>query len=312
MRRRAEATPHMTQTIEFLLGMRTSRTGSAYLRATQLEYFLREDLRHLGFSSSVQVGIRNPSPKTTYFLSKSYIIDHGLNGIAPLASAGHQVIVDPIDMDLDTEEGKIAVKYATKLISSAIEQDGYLRSIQAPGQQTFFVPHHVDVRIPPAAAQQTQFRMAYFGSRLNLLMPRQIRPNGPFRPGGTGCHVYWTEEPRNTTWIPALQSFSCHYNIRPPRREHIFKPFTKGHIAAHVGAVILGARSDREAVLNLGDDYPFLYDINSPGDIVLAVDDIAGAFQSDRWQLAQRRMSGLKAIVDIDNVKKTVLEAIVA
>eukprot|EP01037_Dinobryon_pediforme_P022465 gene22465-23637_t len=213
----------MTQTIEFLLGIRTARTGSAYLRATQLEYLLREDLRRLGIVSSVQVGPRDPRPKTTYFLSKSYIIDHGLNGIAPLAGAGNDVIIDPIDMDLGSEEGRIAIASATKLISSSIEQNAYLRSVQSPTQRTFFVAHHVDARIPAITSQQAQFRMAYFGHRVNLLITRPVMPNGPLRPGGPECHLYWTEDPRNTTWMQALQHYNCHYNIRPAREPNVFK-----------------------------------------------------------------------------------------
>ncbi|MCQ4161582.1 hypothetical protein NON00_16825 [Roseomonas sp. GC11] len=63
---------------------------------------------------------------------------------------------------------------------------------------------------------------------------------------------------RNGAWMKDIRGYRFHYAIRPASKlDGVFKPFTKGAVAAVCGAMIVCAEDDREARASLGDDYPF-------------------------------------------------------
>jgi hypothetical protein len=62
-----------------------------------------------------------------------------------------------------------------------------------------------------------------------------------------------------------------------------FKPFLKGFIAAHCGAVLVVSASDREATSYLGEDYPFRFSIEDGDDARAALAEVKRGYLSAAW-----------------------------
>ena len=109
--------------------------------------------------------------------------------------------------------------------------------------------------------------------------------------GEAGLVEPWATPVRNENgWREAMARYNVHYAVRrvglPQER---FKPFTKGMLAARVGAVAVVSTLDAEAMRLLGEDYPFAV---APGRGLPAmlrfVEEMREGFGDARWQLARR------------------------
>jgi hypothetical protein len=99
--------------------------------------------------------------------------------------------------------------------------------------------------------------------------------------------------PENPAWMSALPRFASHYLVRQWQETDGYKPFLKGFIAAHCGAVPFVSRNDAEARHHVGDDYPFLYDADD-ANLSASFSDFRAHFGSARWQFALRRLDEVK------------------
>lgn len=93
-----------------------------------------------------------------------------------------------------------------------------------------------------------------------------------------------------------IDAFNFHYCVRTEdrgARDLIAKPFTKGFNAAVLGAGLITNRSTDDAVELLGEDYPYMLDEATEGDILARLDSIDAGFGGAEWSFAMDRVRDL-------------------
>lgn len=279
----------------FLTGAQSSHFGSVHLRAVQFEELVRDGLRQRGFKSSVAPGLPRQGG-ATWFVTKSFALDFGVAGFAELAALGSEVIFDPLDMRIDENFRELAQR-STCLVASSLTQRDYFLDAFGGDTRVVFIPHHVDTRLPDVQCQMDRFRIAYVGAPANARLPRRKKwfQFTDWRARFTDiCDVIDASNYDDMGWAWQLENYNCHYLFREKQSFDGFKPFLKGYIAAHCGAVVMAQRDDAEAVANLGADYPFLFDVKRGRDVVGHIETVARSFGSQRWDIAQDRVAALK------------------
>jgi len=292
------------RSVVFAIGNRTGHNGSTLLRAIQLEAILRDELHQHGLQSTVGIGPDDVT-RAKVVVAKSFITDYGLAGLRTLAGAANEIILDPLDWPLELN----VLDMADHILASSSHQYAFLQQRMRPGARIHFIPHHVDLRMPAIACQCDYFRIGYFGNRKNIHLPGRSFPGFPRKPP---ADVIAASKPNNTTWIDLLPDYNCHYLFRDPHslRAFQFKPFVKGYIAAHCGAVVIASEADTEVLCQLGPDYPFLYGVRTARDIRRAVADTARAFNTPRWASALARMENLKKTYSLENIRAGMIAAL--
>lgn len=141
--------------------------------------------------------------------------------------------------------------------------------------------HHADPAIPrnPTRTRNGPLRVAYLGHPDNTILPDEIagRVETPAYDGG----------PLLSEGLAELAQAQMHWAVRgaPPAADRtIFKPFTKGAIAAALGANIIIERDADDAVRFLGPDYPFLLSDTQPATLAAMLDTAESAFGTSLWQ----------------------------
>ncbi|HKI03341.1 MAG TPA: hypothetical protein VKK31_15285 [Thermoanaerobaculia bacterium] len=94
--------------------------------------------------------------------------------------------------------------------------------------------------------------------------------------------------------------FNCHFSIRLPGREFLYKPNCKVSTAAACGANLITTR-DESTVELLGEDYPFYCD-PEPASILAAIERARAAFGSAEWHAGLERMRAVRERTRIDRV----------
>jgi len=268
------------------------------LRALQLEYAAREPLKSVGFKSAVWKGI--PADRMDVaFVTKSFMLDHGIEGLRKVARGTDLLLIDPVDSKLDGN----MVDIADRVVASSLSQARYLRERLGLGHKSYLVPHHVDMRLPGGTCRQDKFSLAYIGAPGNGLLVRSLARERVL-------DLIPAQNPRQTGWMARVSDYNCHYLLRRRRTYDGFKPFTKGYMAARHGAVVIASRSDAEAILHLGPDYPFLFDIGSEADIRAAIGKASDSFNSEPWSFALKKMENIKKLFSIENVISCFVRAI--
>ncbi|MDR3473960.1 MAG: hypothetical protein P4M09_20065 [Devosia sp.] len=308
--------------VVFVVGSATASYGSALLRAVQLEAIVRDELSRHGLTSSLCSGV--PATRNAkVVVSKSFALDFGISGMQQLLERGNRVMFDPVDLIVDGATLEM-VGLSHSVIASSLEQQKFFLRQNGKTDRTFFVPHHVDIRLPPTRCQDREFRLAYFGKPDNARIPyggrvtaRRIADtlttgSDQARKFASLCDVISATDYSDTSWMTALKHYNCHYALRDYQPFDGFKPFTKGYVAASCGAVVMALRSDAEAVGHLGEDYPYLFEVGRARDIVAAISRVAESFGSREWRLAEERMRAMERTYCRDNVRARMVSAILS
>ena len=214
------------------------------------------------------------------FMTKGYCMRAKRSDLEKIKIRHNKLFADILDLPMKN----FSIEYFDGLITSSLSQHQFVAKT-FPKMRAFYIPHHVDLRIPPYETNPAGFRCAYFGDPDNALLP--VNSSGAI-----------TVIPATTAydfrWIRRLPDFNCHYAIRGDRASDCFKPFTKGFIAAHVGAAIVVDKADNEAAMHLGDDYPLAFDVRTIADSLECLGTAAAIFGSSEWQVAMSRMNRMR------------------
>jgi hypothetical protein len=138
------------------------------------------------------------------------------------------------------------------------------------------------------------FRCGYLGAQNNCLFPIELQKLGDLELL-TDVQVFasdpWRDDLRH--WA---NSINVHFIARPSEQISVsrLKPFTKGFLAAHLGAFIIGARYDNENSYWLGDDYPWLVEDESLSAARDAVQRCRRDFVAGNVEKAQEVMAKLR------------------
>ncbi len=261
--------------------------GSSHLRSRQLGQLAAASVKFNGLE--VEFASDLSGHNSIQILNK-YAIEHfSTEELAESKKRNNRLIADPLDgvfenPHLELFDGVIA--------ASLLQRDYYLSSLCIP---VAYVGHHVDQRISflPQPPSRSAFSIAYFGEITNARFTEALY-------GRVIFHSVDTTRAESTDWMARLNDYPAHYAIRAPITEKLFKPFTKGFIAAHCLAPVLIDEVDEEARRFLHDTYPYFTRTESPEDIRTTIDRMAADFEakSPDWISALESMRRVRAQSD--------------
>lgn len=282
----------MPRDFAFIVDRKTQRAGSAHLRGRQLSQLFAEVAADYG--RGVQFCFADDLPRDVIgIVSKSALLWGDGSVPSRLRAAGCLVLMDFIDGRLRPE----IVAQADGFIACSATQSRHLRA-HHPDRPVIHIPHHVDLDLPALPCQWDRFACGYFGGRGNGAHLDALEAAGAIK-------VWETLFANRNGWHQGLADINLHYAFRPRSMwQGGFKPFTKGFVAAHVGAVVLVAESDEEATELLGADYPFqIPDATDARAMQARLAELAGRFRDADWDLARQRMRRLKVISSADYIR---------
>lgn len=275
----------MARDFAFIVDRKTQRAGSAHLRGRQLAQLFEHVAADYG--RTVQYRYSDDLPRDAVaIVNKTALMQVERDVPQRLRDAGCMVLMDFIDAPLVPAISA----HADGFIACSALQSRHLRAA-FPERPVVHIPHHVDLDIPATPCQWDNFACGYFGNPNNAAHLGALRDSGAL--------TIWEAKTNNKNgWYQALPNYNLHYAFRPRKMWGAgFKPFTKGFVAAHVGAAILVAESDDEATELLGADYPLRVPDETDAIAMQAIiDDLTARFGDAAWQVSRQRMNRLKEI----------------
>jgi hypothetical protein len=205
-------------------------------------------------------------------LTKSALYAITAETLGQLRAQGHVLIADFVDLPVDHD---IAAGMDFLLASSRSQAEFFRQ--QLPQIPVFHITHHVDLRLPKIIPAAGPARFGYFGKPQNCMYESEL--------GGL-VSVVAVENPAQTGWMQRLAALNAHYALRTRLGAGVFKPFTKGFIAAHCSAPVIVAAADTEARHYLGADYPFSIADLSLGAVRAHLEEFAVAYGTAPWRAA--------------------------
>ncbi len=262
----------MSQPIYFMNSSKYPARASFFLRGRQWIEMAQlhpalssRDLRETQTGSDLSGGIA--------ILTKTAI----RTGLHPLIDRlrrrGMTLIADPIDGDFPDD----LLSRFDCVIAAARMQEAFFRATLPV--RVVYVGHHVDLRLPSFRPPADRFSMGYFGERLNARHRDELQNDIEFVFMKTNAHD-------DTAWMSALARHNAHYLLRSRDKPSRFKPFTKGFIAARLGAPVLIGDDDAEARHFLPDDYPYRVDADNLGAVRKMVARMKDDFGQGAWRRA--------------------------
>lgn len=208
------------------------------------------------------------------------------NDLKTLADNRNYVIVDPIDNPLEINK----LKNVNLILASSLNQEHFLNDLGVGPVKLIY--HSSDLRLDGIKSQQDNFSIGYFGNLQRI----------PIEYGSiTELSIIKTPlsyEPKRILprYADAMKGFPVHLAAGSIVPDLVFKPFTKGIVAEHVGAISLISRIEKEAVTLLSSNYPYIADDNSKKSIIEMIDFMRETFKSATWELAKESHKKLRPL----------------
>jgi len=269
-------------------------SGSTVMRGEQLAGLLRSRLPAGYEVDFLPVG-EVPSDAIVV-LTKGVMERISVEDLEKLSSGSIAVIGDFVDAPLRDE---LLPMLDTVWAASIASYRSLLRT--NPSIHVDLVTHHVDPRIPRGNVAGG-FSAGYFGEMVNAIRSEQIEGMVDFHPVNT--------KDASDDWIERLPSYSLHYAVRPRVSSRVFKPFLKGFIAARCGSNILIDRRDGDAVLYLGDDYPYLLDRPDRDNVVRGLEFAKATYGSEEWRRGLEMMREVESLSSDEHVAGEVAKSL--
>ena len=271
--------------IAVVVGRDHARAGSTRLRGEQLAQLCAE----AASGSGHRVMLRyhdEPVRGSVAIIHKTVLLPPYGDALPRLQAAGCRLLLDFLDRAVRPS----LAKQGDGFIACSGPQAEHLAR-HFPGKPVVELPHHADLDVAYATTRPDGWRCGYFGDPQNAEHLDALVAAGLVTASATPIH-------NGNQWREALSRFNIHYAVRRRGLPHArFKPFTKGMLAARVGAVALVGANDEEALRLLGADYPFTVPSHiGPRRMVAALETLKEGFGDARWDLAQARMAPLREI----------------
>jgi hypothetical protein len=257
--------------VHFVFAERFKQSGSTVMRGRQLCDIAAKtlgDSARVSYSP-LDADLRN----ATLFLTKGALMAASPERLQQLKSAGNRLLFDVVDeVPPPTTRGFADLIVAASITAFVDLQRDY------PTIEVALVNHHVDPRLARVAQARPEdaLHAGYFGELVNAVLTPEIER--------LVTPVLVDTSSQSDSWLERLPEFNLHYAVRQTRGADHHKPFLKGFTAAHCRSNILIQRSQTEAVLWLGDDYPYLLDEEpTEADIIAALERIRDDFGSADW-----------------------------
>lgn len=276
--------------VAIVVGRGHMRVGSTRLRGEQLATLCAQAMAGTGHPVRLRFH-DEPIADALAIVHKSVLLPPYRDALPRLRAAGCRLLVD----FLDTLIRQPLARHAHGFLACSRAQAEHLRA-SFPKRPVVELPHHADLDVPDAAGRWDAWRGGYFGD------PRNAAHLGAVV--AEGLVTAWATPVRDGNgWRAALADHNLHYAVRPRSMwGGRFKPFTKGMLAARVGAVVVVDASDDEAMHLLGADYPFAMPAGCDAATLLArLSAMRAGFGDASWALARARMAPLRAIGSADH-----------
>lgn len=298
--------------VVFLHPKRLVNAGSKIMRCDQLCDIAR---RYLGdrydFEVRMQLPVRDKRAESdmcsllsdaTVIMIKGTAQVIGEEAVATLKTHARGLCVDYVDINMQENFLRFADVHIAPSIAGMRILRGLLASREsaAPGASVAHLTHHADPRLeglgPP---QSDKLRVVYLGNPKNALIPRAVNSKIEV--------LSYNRDREIGSVFKQLQGFNLHYAVRPPDQSSetnlsTTKPFTKGIVAAALGANVLASVDSDDALHYLGADYPFLLKSGDEASINNAMEKAVGLFGGPEWKDALQRMEYVRAISSPANI----------
>ncbi len=294
----------MTQEVVFISRRRLWRAGSKIMRCDQLAAIGRRNLgERYRFSVRALPQMATDDARRDFaeslagrivVLLKGTGAMLGENGMLMLRAASRGLAIDYVD----GHAGECFSPHADLHIAASHAGEAILRRVLARKGSVdgragvAYLTHHHDPRLEGMALRrQDTLRAAYLGHARNVHIPREISHRIHRIALGRGVDM--------PAAFDKLCDFNLHFALRPPetagtRDGDVAKPFTKGFVAAALGANVMVERDADDAGFYLGREYPFLVDDCAPETIVAALDRADSLYDTSAWHEASERMRYLR------------------
>lgn len=284
--------------VHFVYAPAFAGSGSTVMRGQQLSEIAQ---RALGRRARVTYSpLDAPFRRSTLFLTKGALREATPERLDALKAAGNRLLFDVVD-----EAPPPTTGYADALVAASLTAFTDLQRAH-PEREVLLVNHHVDPRLQRAAAgtrPTDRLRAGYFGELVNAVLTPSIEQ--------TVTPVLVDTSTQDGGWLGKIAGFNLHYAVRRFRGADLHKPFLKGFTAAHAGCNILIQRSQAEALLWLGDDYPYLIDGEPDEQAILdALDRVRDDFGSPEWKRGLDIMRGIRERTSAERIGREVARAL--
>jgi hypothetical protein len=286
----------MISKVVFVTSPANQNAGSKLLRSDQL--------RRLAASVLTTRDVPTVTADNTDFsdailiLGKYPLLGANPQTIADSKRRGNLVYADPLDGQVADE---VLAAADVLIASSSTQSADFARRFTR--QRTAYVGHHVDLRIGPVQSPSDMLRLGYFGEMFNARFAEELSDE-------IGFHRIDTSRASDVRWIAQLPRYNAHYALRARQSSDGFKPFTKGFVAAHCGAVIVVAADDEEARAFLPADYPYMTAGASVHQVRDVIERMRADFNGPNWRHSLAAMAEIRASSSRDVVARQLFEAV--
>lgn len=288
------------QRVIFLHRQGLVSAGSKIMRCDQLrdiaERFLGDRYE---FSVLSQRPVRNPGMlrDTCAGLDDAIVIMlkgtpklFGGDGLAELRRHARAICVDYVDTNMELKYSP----YVDVHISPSIAGMKILRRLlsekgsEVPDAIAAHLTHHADPRLEGMQLNpKEELHTVYLGNPKNTALPDAAVPLVEV--------LRYPSDKEIGQAFEALRGFNLHYAVRPDeqssrRNLQTTKPFTKGFVAAAIGANVIASRSSDDVLNYLGEDYPFLVGETSEAEVLRVLALAKTIYGTKDWDRATERM----------------------
>jgi hypothetical protein len=263
----------------------TIELASIQMRLLQVAKFilyLNPDIKIIALSQrpSNLIGLKNKLIILSKFASE--LISR--SELATLTRNGNMIYVDPVDSKCEVSK----FHSNCTLVASSIEQARYFKNSARIDSKLIY--HSSDLRLKWIKAEKNEFSIGYFGNLSRI--PKEYNDL-------TKLNIIKTPlsfEPRRELprYAAKLRKYSAHLVTGTNPVDQVFKPFTKGIVASHVGALPLISEIDVEGLSLLGRDYPYIAKNNRTNSISEMIEYMQTSFKSKEWLSAEELNKNLE------------------
>lgn len=217
---------------------------------------------------------------------------------------GCRTIMDYVDGDLDNARD-LALDIHLACSFEAKEELERIISEKnvGVGENVGLLHHNTDTRLEHAQVKPAERLLpVYIGDLANTVYGSELDGLVRYVPFERATEISDVEK--------VIEETNFHICVRNPNAKYkgnVRKPFTKGFLAAHVGAPVLAWRGDVEAHRFLGEDYPYYVDEPTPEAIVKAIDFAKQSFGGPVWARALNRMEVIRQQVSNQQIAMSLL-----
>lgn len=256
-------------------------SGSSVMRVNQLAKIAKQytDERSVLISP-----LRHDFKRSTLFLSKWAIEGLSERRLEELKNKKNKLVFDPVDAFLPAEKAHFADVIVAASRSALLDYSKMFNN-----KHIALVDHHVDPRIRRVdwSNRPNGLQIGYFGELVNAYHTQRIEKLVDF--------IQVDTNRQSNGWLDKLPSYNMHYAVRQIEQIDHYKPFLKGFTAAHCNSNIMIQSSQREAVLWLGQDYPYLLKGKvTEAKVLKMLNRIKDSYETPEWDYALEIMAAVK------------------